>query len=580
MKQLHQSVLTVIAASLLSSTPVWASAQEAVTVQPTPAAEQKMNSEVELTLDRLYKLVPEIKQLRLESENYRPANERQQAAWFFHFTSRPDESEPGDNTVYADAFVEIAAETGDLLHFNLQYPDWSSEQIPTKELAKEKAKAFMQQILGDSLEDYQLSERILYGQSATQDAEGKRTVWTHVGVQFERLINGIPLLGHGYQVEVDSFGHVTSVYRVGEETDPAVLESEAFPDPAQAISRQEAEEAYRKLLNLELAYKAYHPVEAQMFGQSGETKPILEYVPRMDGVLDAVTGKEADLGWRRTTKQQSEIVRLKPAGRKLIAKSPEEAAKLLTAEFGFDMSNMDVDEREEKDSPTRNKYLHYSWHSKPALDGEGRRKADEHRFVHLGVDAATGQIFNITLQDDSTRGQQPKIDEKEAKEKAIALLEQFVDPSVKELALRYVHTSGEHHIPDWVDESKLDMGDYQQPPQVSFIFSEVHQGVPILDRSYAVSIDTVTGDVVGLTLSPKLEEEIAFPDSKTAVSAEEAANALLKEHPLRLVYIWPEFAGQRAPKPFLVYELYYTAGLGGYLDATTGKWVEADSGNR
>ncbi|UFJ40010.1 DUF4901 domain-containing protein [Brevibacillus humidisoli] len=604
MKLLHKSVMTVIAASLLSSTPVWASAQEAVitnqeAVEKAKAVEvkvaekkgeegnveqQAMSQAVEQSLDRLYQLVPELQEMKLTDQHLRPAENGRSAAWYLHFSNAPEQpQEAEDLQDTAHAYLSLKAETGELLTFNIQHPQWSSEEMPTAQLTKEKATAFMKQLLGDQADDYRLSDSVGYGRSASRDSNGNETVWTSASVQFERLIHGVPLINSGYQVEVDSFGHVTSIYQTDEDSGVAPIDLEAFPDPSEALTVEEAKKAYQDLIEMELVYSAYGPGQRILIGTNDDAeesaaKPSLQYRPNFTKVLDARTGKEADMGMRLANREElSKSIKLEPQGKELVAETPEDAAALLSDEFGIDMTGMRFDEREEMDWPTQKKFLHYSWHSEPKEDVEGPDRYADMKYVHVGIDAETGQVLNVSVQDESKQGAKPSISEDQAEKAAIQFLETYTDSDIEELMLRSMYSSVEKPLyPDWVDESKVEERMAESAPEFTFFLNESYQGIPIIDRSYQVTIDAVTGEVSRFYLPSQREQDLQLPDSSQVVTPEAAAEALFDANPPRMVYVWPEFAGQRAPQPWLLYISDYTAG-GGYLDAITGKWVKASS---
>ncbi|MDF9408376.1 hypothetical protein L7E55_08400 [Pelotomaculum isophthalicicum JI] len=129
----------------------------------------------------------------------------------------------------------------------------------------------------------------------------------------------------------------------------------------------------------------------------------------------------------------------------------------------------------------------------------------------------------------------------------------------------------EDSIPGWVDRSKL-AGD-EQRPECYFTFTRTHQGIPVSDRSYSVNVDGLTGRVTAFH-DRNSGSPVTLPDSKNVVTAEAAKAEFLQSNPLRLVYTWPEYCGQKAPKP--------PSGLHtglrlrckrGYIDALTGKTV-------
>ena len=136
-----------------------------------------------------------------------------------------------------------------------------------------------------------------------------------------------------------------------------------------------------------------------------------------------------------------------------------------------------------------------------------------------------------------------------------------------------VYPEVEERIPSWVDKSKLT--DQERPlPVISFTFNQVHQGVPVMDRGCSVQVDALTGKIIafynGISGPP-----VPLPDNRNVVPAETAKAEFLKQHPLKLVYLWPEYFDQKAPSPYLVY--IPDPGPDFYVDAFTGKTVQPEN---
>lgn len=84
-------------------------------------------------------------------------------------------------------------------------------------------------------------------------------------------------------------------------------------------------------------------------------------------------------------------------------------------------------------------------------------------------------------------------------------------------------------------------------------------------------MDGITGKVIGF-YDGNSGKSVPLPDNKNVVAPDKAKAEFLKQHPLRLAYVWPEYFEQKAPAPRLVY--LPTFGLGwDYIDAYTGKTV-------
>ncbi|GAX90832.1 YcdB/YcdC domain-containing protein [Effusibacillus lacus] len=566
-KSLSQIFLAVLAASTLAATPAWAEGAVNTARQAAEVEQPAFSKQMEQALERVYKVFPELKQLTLRHKFYSPGGDGRPAAWSIAFDNRPNDPKTEDSLKYTNAFVNLNAETGELMHMNIQNPDWASGESPSEELSKEKAASFVKQVLGDKVKDFRAEDTLFYGKSGVRAADGKQLEWAHATVRYERLVNGIPFKNSGFSVNVDSAGRVVGF----DQNERIAWDFSKFPDPKQAISKEEAEQAYVKLLDMKLMYNGHQPIGSKPFVDKAETRPVLMYLPIFEGVLDAQTGNLAEFGMRPAQSNLSKKVAVSPTGETLVVKSKEEAEKLLSDVFGIDMNEMQFDQREETDWPSGKKFHHYSWHSKPVKESDGRSNYDQMRYVHLGIDAETGEVLTMNLQDESMRGKQAKVSQTDAEKTAIQFLERYISPKHKELSLQHVFSTMEdaENIPNWVDKNKLQ--DQKQSPEYHFSFHALHQGVPVMDRSFSVQVDGVTGKVAGFALqSAAVEDEVKLPDNQNVVSVESAKQEFLRQHPLQLVYIWPDYRGQIAPEPVLVYIPADTA-VFEYIDAFSGK---------
>jgi len=377
-------------------------------------------------------------------------------------------------------------------------------------------------------------------------------------------------MNSGFRVGVDVFGHITSFHRDREEG----IELAESPDPAQAVTREEAAKNFTGLLEMELQYLERLPSYGP-FKPEGEARPALVYVPAgLTAAIDALTGKP--LAEFMPSLPRSQRLTLQGEGRQLIVKTPEEAGKLLTDVFGIDLAGMqfhgsvDVSPFGNRESKQKD----YSWNTMPQKGGDGRPDPGQMRHAHMTIDAGTGQVIGFNYQDESGRGQKGTASLEAAQETAVQLLQKYLPEGPVEMEMRVRYQDVEEMIPAWVDKSKLK--EHERPrPVISFTFNRVHQGVPVMDRAYSAQVDALTGKIVGFytgkSVSSITKPDVALPDNRNVVSPEAAKAEFLQQHPLKLVYIWPEYFNQKAPAPWLVYIL--GPGAGYFVDAFTGKTV-------
>ncbi len=584
MKRVKGAAAAVLAAGILLSTTAWAAEKEAASVEEKggteivqlidgaagkPAAKVQLNESQRQALEKIYQTVPELTELSVES-----VHDRGEAAWGVTMSDRAGESAPGIMHAYASLTFET--DTGELIRLDIQNPDWASAELPAPGLAKEKAAEFARQVLGDKMKDYQMSDGIgSGGGGAARDDKGNEIEWTYASVQFERLINGIPLLNSGFRVNVDVAGHVTQYYTEGfYEKNHGVkdggLDPAMFPVPSLAITREAAEEIIAGLLEMKLNYVGRQPLQYPKSGsEEAETRPVLMYTPSLYAPIDALTGKLLD-----DFKVQPPLrITLNGEDKKLAARTPEEAETLLAGEIGIDMSGMKfegVEEREERFGPGI-KVKEYSWRSESQTGPDGRPDHSTMRFLHLGTMADTGRVVGFSLQDEAGRGKKAVLSREAAQETAVQFMQRYLDRGAAELEM-YVSPPPEESIPDWVDRSKLK--DDEQRPEFHFTFTCTHQGIPVSDRSYSVTVDGLTGRIARF-YDGNSSSSVALPDSKNVVTAAAAKAEFLKSQTLRLIYLWPGYLDQKAPKPLLVY-MPDNGVSWKYIDALTGKTVTVE----
>lgn len=574
----------VLAAGLLLASPVWAAEKPAATVQVTggggavqmeavkmealPEAKQGMpqapkpelSAEQKQALEKIYQAVPELQELTVQY-----AGNEGDKSWSVMLSDRAPDREAGINRVSAHLTFDSA--TGELIHYNFHNPAWASEKVPSPALAREKAAAFARQILEDKIKDYVQGDDMGFGGGGSADEKGNKIYWAEANVPYYRLVNGVPLMNSGFRVGVDVFGHVTSFYRDKENgIDPA-----KFPDPSRAVTREEAEKTFAGMLEMKLFYLEHQPFYGLFKPDKGETGPALVYAPASLAPIDALTGKP--LAEFMPPFSQSQRITLQGEGRQLIARTPEEAARLLTETFGLDLTGMEFHGASDVQSfnDREIKQKSYTWSTLPQKGADGKPDYRLMRYVHLTTNASTGEVISYNLQDESGRGQKATVSRETARDTAVKFLQQYLPAGTAELEMPVYPE--EEMIPSWVDRSKLK--DQERPlPVISFTFKQVHQGVPIMDRACSVQVDALSGKIVGfhngISGAP-----VPLPDNRNVVPAETAKAEFLKQHPLKLAYIWPEYFDQKAPSPYLVY--IPVPGPDFYVDAFTGKTVQPEN---
>ncbi|ATO50938.1 peptidase [Brevibacillus laterosporus] len=427
---------------------------------------------------------------------------------------------------------------GDLLKsYELESLRDESFEWAHKSLINEKANLFLQHMLGKDFTNYQ--------ETGTPDR-----------ASYMRFYNGLPVLEDNLTVVVDKGGRILYYSRA-----TGLYDLASLPEPSKAISQKKAEEELTQ--NMKLRY-----IERSVVKRDPEThqvieeRPLLDYTPAVSHVqmgeirslnwyIDADTGKlEYGLGnngidYDRRTNH--EPIRLK-ASQPTIIKTKEEAARLLTDQFGVEVTGLPSSERE-GESRFGEKQHAFQWQTK-----------NEKR-LEVVTNAKTGQVEQIYIPRADGK---ITVSQQDALKEAIATLEKYVDPGVTEVQISRILEPGE--------ANPVNSGDWH------FSFFKSQDGVPVLeqypDQAYDVSVDPSTGKVNRFQNHTQWKDKIVLPDKSQAVPVKEAVQEYLKVMPLQLAYTLKGVDKENLSEPKLIYvplSAKESADKHIYLNAITGK---------
>ncbi|MGG4449046.1 YcdB/YcdC domain-containing protein [Brevibacillus porteri] len=505
MKHTKKLASTLLMASLLATTPLWLQHPtmivQAATIQGQGV---KLSPAAEKTLQTLYAIQPELKSMDKKING--PKNGV--------YELRYDKGiAPGKMELYA--MVGLDATTGALHSYENEQEMQKQNNQPSEAVAKQKSAAFLQKLLGDDFKKYK----------ATQTTKGE---WD--AVTYTRHEHGVPVFTDRYVVGVNS----SSVMYVNTfEGAPLRAASSLFAKPGKVLSKEEVTGKVAALM--ELTYSA-HKKETR--------KPTLKYSLESTGYLDAVTGEEIESA-SSLKSRYSDVIGVKPGGKKFTVSNADEATKVLTEEFQMKMDGITL----ETDT-----------HTPAEMKGEGEtiyksKGRDGSITVYTHNNEVTG--FQVRGKVEMTHtiqhGNNPanaQLSYEQAKEKAVQFLQPYLDASVKELK---------------IDQTKIMM---PSATAYSFSFYALHDGVVVTDQQYLVNVDGQTGEIVNF-MDYFTKPAAPFPDKKTAISKEAAAKQFLKDRPAVLGYMFPVQNEKVQAKPSLVYSIDTVSYF--LLDAVTGK---------
>ncbi|MGN7471002.1 YcdB/YcdC domain-containing protein [Brevibacillus sp. SAFN-007a] len=561
MKRINQSVMTGIAACLLAATPmgtVPSKAEVADRVQEQPSQQKELSKEAQNTLDKLMEAIPECKQLRLESKSVgkHPFRAYPNPVWSLRLTDRPESGAGKNRSADVTVRIELDAATGRLLYLDVQNPAWASTDYPEEKLAREKADAFLASMLGKDASQFKQADAVSRGTAGTGDGKGGMINWAFSTVYYQTLINQIALDGYALLVSVDRAGRIVHFDAYNQIRPDEVK----WPDPQKAISLEKAKQMYQDKLKMELEYVAEQPTSFSAPGRPAGKKPMIVYRSYDVSKIDALTGEV--LG--TADHQASETVQVKGEGKTVKIASQTEAEQWLKAQFGIDVAGAAFEYNDNKKDQREGWQPIASYHWLNLADN------DEAAFdtITITTDAVSNRLTDFSLDQQRKKEQKPTISVDEAKKKALATLQPYLDPTVSELTLVTL-LQGEA-IPEWVDKSKLKKR--EEPREFTFFFQGKRSGIPVADEFYRVVIDQVTGAITELSFHP-IPPDIVLPAATKLVSAQEAKEAYLQGVELELVYSWEQYEDQRAPEPRLVYQPKQEGSFR-FVDATTGKVIE------
>ncbi|MCR8979548.1 PepSY domain-containing protein [Brevibacillus laterosporus] len=331
-----------------------------------------------------------------------------------------------------------------------------------------------------------------------------------------RMVNGIPFLADSYKVELDESGQIKQS-TITKSTDTNMK----FPLPQQAISKATAKQLFMK--NMRLVYQ-------------GDEQPRLTYEFNFSGYIDAVSGQVREAKEEEQNQGSCKPIPIVAQGKKLIAHTPEEVVRILQQEFGIVVYGPGALE----DTLSTDTYKEYSW------------QIEEGKIIK--VETLDGQLmgFKISTPGVKERDSSTIAVHKELSGIAKGIIERYMDVHTKELLM--------------IDVEKTSLTQ-------TYRFRRSYQGIPIMNRSYSVTLDAKTEKVIGLNLGYGVQGTTSLPDKSKAITSDVAATIYLKERPLSLVYVMLMDKKQQIAVPHLVYQIYYHDTPRLYVDAITGEVI-------
>ncbi|QIC06316.1 hypothetical protein GOP56_12315 [Brevibacillus sp. 7WMA2] len=486
-KSTNKTVLSLMAALMLSSTPVWASAKTISEEPEKIQTIQELDQVVKKSIEQLTEVLPELKEFT-----------EMEISQFSEGSTRIILSK--EKGVLYPSVKIVLNSAGVIEEFDIDREEIYSKEPVDKEMATEKGKAFLKKLLGDRANQYKVSGNI---KPAGGENDG---TYSWINITFNRMIGGITLNDDYYYLRINPNGDIIGMVKKS-----PTSSDEDLPKPEKIISKEQAEEALAKVI---------HP-----FIKANDGKVIYRFLETP--YVNAETGERIISFHDRIF---SDPYPTKQNGEKLVAKTSDEAAKVLKSVLDFDVTGLTLDEQMDNGQKL------YMWY-----------KNKERMAV---VATKENQVIDVVIDNKRMpEGAKAKISIEEGQTLAVNTLQKYLGDDVKELINESSALLSENNV------------------VVDYKISPVHAGIEIFDRSYTVTVNRITGKVTAIRGIGETSKKL--PDKDSIIDAKTAVKAILKDTPLKLVYVTASTTGKDGDA-----YLAYTVDNDIAIDGITGKPVK------
>ncbi|MFM1652270.1 YcdB/YcdC domain-containing protein [Brevibacillus sp. B_LB10_24] len=466
--------------------------------------------------------------------------------------------------------VLIDTMTGELLEINR----WN--------LSNENASAFPPKVTyEEAVKIAQDQVGKLFGSKAAFQYEDDGDEWGKVvrgpedsyRVSFRRLVNGVPVMSQGLQIQINGNGELVYLYNHSGQ-------NIQYQDPSGVIPQNDFHQKADEQMKMKLAYitiRPNNPSFAPAPGEKQKEEIRLGYLPAIsNNLFDAKTGEAVDfLGRTVTLAEPSD----QPLGEKQ-AGTPARRNAPVTEKEVLDILKRDYSIPQEVDVSDIKKSEGWWNTDKPVWQVQMEYGTANSSVGWTGavIEAETGKVLEFRVstylydkyRSDMKEGKEPPkfpVSEEKAKEIALAFAKKQSADKLDQLF--------------WSSEPRESRS--ADEPVYSFRFERRVNGVPAADQYVQVGVSAEDGSIVEYGLL--WNETAAFPEVDGTIDALQAKETYLKEAEYQLRYIltsdpYQMPSGSQPLEAKLVYQMQLPwTGLA-YIDAKTGQmkdWTGADA---
>jgi hypothetical protein len=454
------------------------------------------------------------------SSNYNTNDERN--AWSLHWNNP---GKPGDFS------AEVNAVNGDILSINY----WKSEDSSASRSVISKLNKADAQKISDDLLARLLGERVKQIKLMLNDLEITPLNYGSVNYsfQYQRLINDIPFLGNGVNVQVSgSDGHIVSYNLNWSEV--------KAPESTGVISPDQAKQSFTAAPFFKLQYWIPTPYRILTAGQKQEAKLVYQLISQNGGIIDARTGEPVKLNpgdWIATTSINggmggkgdgagsipNETKSLTPQEQQEVDRTAnllkqDEAIAAVQRWIGIPdnltlrSANLSTDWRN-----TDSRIWSFDWYNMNQETSEGKVQ-----YLSARINAANGELLGFNLAYQQTGKGEAKLDRTAMQKIAEDFLKKVQASRFSQVVLE--------------TDSFNDHGKMVINPNMpsNFAYQRIVNGVDFPNNNMIVNVDPVSGTILNYDLS---WSDLDFPNTSGILTKEQAVDALLSTRPMTLTYI-------------------------------------------
>lgn len=343
---------------------------------------------------------------------------------------------------------------------------------------------------------------------------------------FERTVNGIPVWGESLTLSLLENGSIGGVK--WETIDDKAYQESYFPEPTGTLSLEELKHKLKEYVRL-VYFEAYATTKRSPFSQSVlEKTPVLTYQFHFNGSIDAFSGKPNEQTQMVVADSVSPFFIQSGGG--LFIRTEEEARVVMNTFF---------ETREDGDLQIISESIlnQYRWVEKNG------------RIVTLQTDRETGRVIGLEVNGSYSNSDNHVLASHSLSKKAVSVLEPLLGPEIKEVQLERT---------------------IQKEHQTEFCFVPLHHGIPVIDRTFFITLNNQTGDLLAIR-GDFAREPVALPSQQQILSIDDALTIIMNHTQFELMYSWTHDSGNKEKNPLLVYRQRAGSSSRVTMDAKTGE---------